>query len=299
MRPTQPSVVPSRVAFTLVELLVVVAIIAVLIGLLLPAVQKVRAAAQRISCANNLKEIGLALHNYHDANKVFPAGFTNQGTFAYTGWQLQLLPYLEEGSLYNQSIAFLTAHPGETDSYPAGGFVMSTFICPANTRPSVLVIVGVAFELTSYQGNAGTVSSLPVSGDGVLYCGSNVRLTDVTDGTANTIAVGERPCTGNLFWGWGFAPQGVTGGGDGDTVLGANDTFLATAFGDLSTNVGLRAPRQPNTTAAIDGAHYWSFHDGGANFVFCDGSVHFLSYSANDVFVAMCTRNGGEVFALP
>lgn len=289
-----------RRAFTLIELLVVIAILAILIGLLLPAVQKVRSAAQRVSCSNNLKQIGLALHNYHSANEVFPAGFNTSGTFTDTGWQLQLLPYLEQDSLFTQSFVYLTAHPGGTDStaFLAGSFVMSMFICPANTRPLVDVYAGVTYEITSYMGNAGTSSGNPVSGDGILYSGSNVHITDITDGTENTIAVGERPCTGDLYWGWGFAPFG-TGYGDGDTVLGSNDSSLATRLGDAAANVGLRPPTQPHTAAEIDGAHYWSFHDGGANFVFCDGSVHFLNYSADAVFVQLCTRNGGEVFALP
>jgi prepilin-type processing-associated H-X9-DG protein len=176
---------------------------------------------------------------------------------------------------------------------------MSMFICPSNTRPPTINYGGVNYELTSYMGCAGTTSNFPVSGDGVLYLNSAVKLVQITDGTSNTIAVGERPVTGDLYYGWGFAPYG-NGAGDGDTVLGANDTYLATILGDLPTNVGLQQPRQPpNSTSEIDGAHYWSFHTGGANFLYCDGSVHFLPYSASSVFPALCTRAGGEVFSAP
>lgn len=290
----------SRRAFTLIELLVVIAIIAILIGLLLPAVQKVREAAARMKCSNNLKQIGLGLHNYHDTNGTFPAGYYNSGTFCYTGWQLQLLPYLEQQNLWNQSYAWLKAHQYQTDtnSFPAAGFNMAMFVCPSNTRQPTYVYGGVTYELTSYMGCAGTTSNFPVSGDGVLYCNSKVRLTDITDGTSETIAVGERPVTGDMYFGWGFSPYGY-GAGDGDTVLGSKDSTLAVYMGDLSTNIGLQTPRQPNTTAEIDGAHYWSFHTGGANFLYCDGSVHFLSYSAGSVFPMLCTRSTGEVFTQP
>jgi prepilin-type N-terminal cleavage/methylation domain-containing protein/prepilin-type processing-associated H-X9-DG protein len=288
-----------RKGFTLIELLVVIAIIAILIGLLVPAVQKVRAAAARTQCQNNLHQMGIALSAYHEANHHFPAGYYSSGTFVYTGWQLQLLPYMEQANLWAESSTFLTAQPGNTDStsFPAAGFDMPGFTCPLNTRPTTMMYGGVTYECTSYMGVTGTSSNNPISGNGVLYSMSHVRFTDITDGSSNTLAVGERPCTGDLYYGWGFSPYG-TGAGDGDTVLGSNDTALAVTMGDVATNIGFRAPTQPNTTAEIDGAHFWSFHDGGANFLFCDGSVQFLAYSAGNVFPQICTRNGGETFTL-
>jgi prepilin-type N-terminal cleavage/methylation domain-containing protein/prepilin-type processing-associated H-X9-DG protein len=292
--------ISRRKAFTLIELLVVIAIIAILIALLVPAVQKVREAAARTQCVNNLKQMGLALHNYHGVYKVLPSGYYPSGTFTYTGWQLQLLPYLDQAPMWNLCNTYLQANVGGTDStaYPAVDFKMAVFICPSNTRPLDMNYGGVNYELTSYMGVTGTSSNNPISADGVLYSGSQVKLVQITDGTSNTLAVGERPCTGDTYYGWGFAPYG-TGAGDGDTVLGSRDVALAGALGDVATNVGLQPPSQPQTTGEIDGAHFWSFHPGGANFLFCDGSVHFLSYSVNNILPALATRAGGETIQLP
>jgi prepilin-type processing-associated H-X9-DG protein len=135
------------------------------------------------------------------------------------------------------------------------------------------------------------------SADGILYVNSTVRMTDVIDGTSNTIAVGERPAVGDTYFGWGFAPYG-TGAGDGDTVIGSSDASLALSVGDIATNIGFRQAR--NTTNAVnewDVAHFWSFHTNGANFLLGDGSVRYMSYAVTPAtFAAMCTRNGGEVF---
>jgi prepilin-type N-terminal cleavage/methylation domain-containing protein/prepilin-type processing-associated H-X9-DG protein len=286
--------ISRRKAFTLIELLVVIAIIAILIALLVPAVQKVREASARTQCTNNIKQMGIALHGYHDVQKVFPAGYHTSGVFTYTGWQLQLLPYLDQTPLWNECYAYLEANQGETDNnaFPAVDFVMRVFICPANTRPLSDTYQGVHYSLTSYMGICGTSSYNPISQDGVLYSESKVTLTGISDGASNTVMVGERPCTADLWYGWGFAPGGYAGAGD--TLLGSKDTALAASMGDLTTNVGLLPQRVPLTTAEIDGAHFWSFHPGGAQFLFCDGSVQFLAYSANGIFVALTTRNGNE-----
>jgi prepilin-type processing-associated H-X9-DG protein len=244
--------------------------------------------------------MGVALHAYHDVHRHFPAGYYSSGTFTYTGWQLQLLPFLEQESLWTQCVTYLEANVGGTDSnsYPAVNYLMPMFICPSNVHPPTYNYAGVNYELTSYMGVTGTTSNSPVSADGVLYSNSQVRFSDITDGSSNTLAIGERPTTGDNYYGWGFAPYG-TGAGDGYTVLGSKDAALAHAMGDVATNIGFRQPLQPLGTAEIDGAHFWSFHTSGANFLFSDGSVHFLSYSVNTFFPQLCTRAGGETFTLP
>ncbi|HZZ80354.1 MAG TPA: DUF1559 domain-containing protein, partial [Gemmataceae bacterium] len=299
--PVHTSCPKRRRGFTLIELLVVIAIIAILIALLVPAVQKVREAAARTQCVNNLKQMGLALHNYHGIYKVLPPGYTSSGTYMYTGWQLQLLPFLDQAPLFAQCTTYLQANVGNTDStaFPAVDSKLPVFICPTNTRPLDFNYGGVLYELTSYMGVAGTVSRSPISADGVLYANSKITLVGISDGTSNTIAVGERPATGDLNYGWGFAPYGSTGCGDGDTVIGTRDTALATAMGDVATNVGLVPALQPNNSSEVDGAHFWSFHTGGANFLFADGTVRFLSYSANNILPALGTRSSGESVAIP
>jgi prepilin-type processing-associated H-X9-DG protein len=176
------------------------------------------------------------------------------------------------------------------------------YICPANTRPATVSgpVAGTdcPVSLLSYLGSAGTTSNNPVSTDGVLFSDSKIRLTDIADGTSNTLMVGERPCTGDLSYGWWPAAYG-TGAGDGDCVLGARDIVLASVMGDLPTNIGLKAPTSPQTTAEIDGAHWWSFHPGGVNFLYADGTVHFVTYSADAILPQLSTRNGGEIFDLP
>jgi prepilin-type N-terminal cleavage/methylation domain-containing protein/prepilin-type processing-associated H-X9-DG protein len=302
MRHPSPRLRPlARSAFTLIELLVVIAIIAILIGLLLPAVQKVREAAARMKCQNNMKQQGLALHMYHDTLNAFPSGFYMYGSvpYGYTGWQLQLLPYIEQQALFNQSTAFLKSQPYNTDStaFPAVNFQSKMFICPSNGRPTTMNYGGVNYGLTSYMGCAGTNSSTS-AGDGILYANSAVCITDIVDGTSNTIMVGERPVPGDLYYGWGFSPYGCYGTGDGDTVLGTRDTSLAACMGDSSANVGLQPQRAPQDKGEIDGAHFWSYHTGGANFLFGDGSVRMLPYTANSVIIQLGTRASGEVFTL-
>jgi prepilin-type N-terminal cleavage/methylation domain-containing protein/prepilin-type processing-associated H-X9-DG protein len=317
-----------RAGFTLVELLVVIAIIAVLIGLLLPAVQKVREAANRIKCQNNLKQIALACHSYHDANRAFPLSTDRRSYPAYVGYVTEiipLLPFLEQGNLYqdlyNQAVAHHT-YMGELTSFAAAPGSLSAaplavLACPSDRLPSPPAAsrtVGTNtyyFGLTSYVGNWESVLRGPANtfNDGIFVdTGQPVSLPGITDGTSNTILFGERsnydpnwttftqqfpPLDGVPFYAafsaWGCASITLSPQGVGSRPL--NSTLV------IADPLGA-------TDLLARGYTYGSGHPQGANFAFCDGSVHFLSNAVNSaatlaggatILEALSSRNGGEV----
>jgi prepilin-type N-terminal cleavage/methylation domain-containing protein len=319
----------GRGGFTLIELLVVIAIIAVLIGLLLPAVQKVRDAANRIKCANNLRQMGLALHNYHDVNNQFPPALDNRerppgfrkvdtyvGFYPYWSWMARLMPFYEQDNLYRVADAWAHSEGPPYSTYkfwPWGGFwlspqtpanpalgqVVQVWVCPADTRsgysvpgsdPAIGLNGSVAF--TAYVGVSGIRGDGSGDRSGILSYNRTTKMADITDGTSNTLLVGERPPSRDLVYGWWFAGAGYDGSGTGDVVLGARDVGYAANAGCPATKVGL----QPgNINVDCDQMHFWSLHSGGANFIYGDASVRFLNYGADRVLPALATRNGGEV----
>ena len=188
-------------AFTLVELLVVIAIIGILVALLLPAVQAAREAARRMSCSNNLKQLGLASHNYHDTHKKFPAGSLNWATlpgqvnppkFRNVSLFVLLLPQVEQGPL---SAAWDFNDPWQNVLAGRAATVLSVLQCPsdASTTKVATDSSGRQFGLTSYGGNGGVQSYHPnrATRDGVFYFGSDVRIADILDGTTNTLLFGN------------------------------------------------------------------------------------------------------------
>jgi prepilin-type N-terminal cleavage/methylation domain-containing protein len=321
-----------RSGFTLIELLVVIAIIGILIALLLPAVQKVRDAANRTKCQNNMKQMGIMLHHYHDVYGSFPSGVEDTqeninghpagsgmhvGVHAWWSWMALTMQYYEQDNLYKVADDYARANPtldpwGQPGGQqnPVLGMTVKMWTCPADSRTELATDVpdpngGPTFHVafTEYLGVQGIMNHDKL---GILYFESKTRMAEVTDGLSNTFLVGERPPSTDLDFGWWFAGAGYGTSaqyGTGDVVLGPREngyvTFIA-SFADTKPSsckkpsyIGLK-PGDINDDC--DQAHFWSLHSGGANFLIGDGSARFVSYSLDQTTLeGLCTRNRGEV----
>lgn len=271
------SVPRRRKAFTLIELLVVIAIIAILIALLLPAVQQAREAARRTQCKNNLKQIGLALHNYHDVSLSFPPGWIDQGADGNSvwNWTAAILPQLEQRALYDQ-LNVGNSPPVDALADPVRVELMrqplAAFRCPSDTGPPLnndpnRLNSGESLAVSNYVGNAGSnrLERFRPDADGLYTQNINVRIRDVTDGTSNTFAVGERAWNLN-----GFALKAG--------VMFMNRTAFAnqTNFGAVySLGSGQTPINCTNDNICQRG--FSSQHTGGGQFLLLDGSVRFVS----------------------
>jgi prepilin-type N-terminal cleavage/methylation domain-containing protein len=293
--------VRPRRGFTLIELLVVIAIIAILIGLLLPAVQKVREAAARAKCTNNLKQIALALHNHESTYGRLPPprgdlqSPTQNTTFTvYGGWMCNVLPFIEQKQLRDVLSPFV---PGYQNN---AGKAVPTYTCPSDPRSLSALSYPDAYAqgaFTSYLGVTGADAdpNIQISGptNGIFDVTSKgYPLISITDGTSNTLMIGERPPALDMVWGW----WGVS---DYDCLLSANQQWSFYS-GCIYPGV-FRAPRFPLTQANCAGESnfFWSYHTGGGNWAMGDGSIRYLPFSASNVTLPMATRNGGEVFNAP
>ncbi len=309
--------------FTLIELLVVIAIIAVLIALLLPAVQQAREAARRSQCKNNLKQLGLAVHNYHDTYNLFPAGMLNWPTPVGQAYRppnnravslfCSLLAYLDQGPLaqewdYNNPFLNVVAQRTAT--------ILPVLVCPSDimaspihesTPTSVVPPVLARYALGSYGGNAGRwsyhPSRLPAGfvPDGLFYMNSKHRMRDILDGSTCTLCFGERAHRDIAYNAWATANSRTTMDGYGfwapSTGLpGLGDVTLGT-----DQNINYRHPTSgtiPNQNSYEDArvSAAGSEHVGGAHVTLCDGSSRFISENIDrGVWTSLGTRAKAEI----
>jgi len=269
----------ERFGFTLLELLIVSAILSVLSGLFLGGIQKVREAGSKLRCGNNLKEVGLAVHHYHDDYRHVPACRDDVNVCSGPrGWPYKILPYLDEAALF----AAATADPASGDNR------LAVFACPSDPREFG------PYGITSYVGVTGSAYQPFGASNGVFVPSNSVgiRLTDITDGLSNTLMAGERPPSADMIWGWWFFT-------DFDNLLAADKNSCIAEY--VGSEIQSRYANCTNSRFSPGGItddcaveHFWSAHSDGANWLFADGSVRFLSYAAADLIIPLSTRNGGE-----
>jgi prepilin-type N-terminal cleavage/methylation domain-containing protein/prepilin-type processing-associated H-X9-DG protein len=292
----------SRSAFTLIELLVVLAIVSLLLGLLLPAIQHVREAANRTTCQNNLHQLGLALHNYHDKYGVLPSGYLcrcrpdNDYTAPGWGWGALLLPFIEQQSLTRQ-IGW--RNPVEqAGNQEVRIAIVRLFACPSDRETGVFTVQdpngapladAATNSYAACYGAGGEIADAPSKGNGLFFRNSRLRPADILDGLSNTLAIGERgafftqtPWAGAVTHGTTRVTPGAPT--NSQAVEGAATQTLAHT-GSHTLNDGNADPDD-----------FFTPHPGVGAFLFADGSVRSIKASVDlEVLQALSTRSGGEI----
>ena len=315
-----------RRGFTLIELLVVIAIIAVLIAMLLPAVQAARESARRMSCTNNLKQMGLGMHNFESANGFFPLvapyskgrmignnGYdaTPPATGSQVGpWTVSILDFAEMGYYFDSVRAATTVTQVTNAVASLNPVQVAIYLCPSDpVSANGYLSNNLKYTCTNYLGVTGNDEYMETNpGASLGFQGSNarngifaktshsgsitpipfVRISDVTDGTSNTVAIGERPVSpGRESYSLWMVTDLAT-----SLALPSNNTY------NFKTCTLPAVYKFDDSKTLCSLSHFWSYHPGGSNWLFADGSVRFMKYTVNQsTLFALSSRNGGEVLS--
>lgn len=287
----------DRKGITLVEVLVCIGIIFLLLALIIPAIQRVRGAADQVVCQSKLHQLGTALHLYHQNHGRFPPGCSYEGGQSpqpHLSWMARLLPYLDQEPLWQTTLKAFEEEKFFLRNPPHVGVstIMPAFLCPTDNRRLRKFGPRITAAFTSFQGVVGTNQE---KRDGVLFLDSRVRLEDCFDGAEYTLMVGERPTSSSGRLGWWYAGWGQAKDGNADLVLGVNELNVSRP----------QCPSGPYEFGRgrlgdeCDAFHYWSLHSGGAHFLMVGGATPYFRYSAKDVLPALATRAGHEPAQLP
>jgi prepilin-type N-terminal cleavage/methylation domain-containing protein len=309
-----------RRAYTLIEVLVVLFIIGILTALLLPAVQYARERANQVRCRNNLRQIGLALHNYHDTLGSFPAAYhyidplsktaakrtvvvrpPGQPKGVYTdpgwGWAAYILPYIDQNPLFQN--CYFGESIGTVRNHDARTTIIGTYVCPSDqvgtgtytvlsevNRPICDVAT---ISYAACYGAGGSIGENPSGGNGIFYRNSATRITDITDGASNTIAVGERATL--------FCPTGWAGAVSGGTTrIPPTAPVYLVSIEEAPVQVMCRVGSKQLNSPISEPYDFFTPHPAVAHFAFADGSVHALPFGTDVTTLrALSTIAGGEV----
>lgn len=281
-------------------MLVVISIGALMLGLSLPAIAKIRSFADSIRCRSRLRQVGMALGSYQANNTHLPPGCSVLGgkdPMPYASWLARLLPFVEHDALWQTTVAAYEAEKSFRVSPPHVGLStkVAVFQCPAAARADELKDWQ-RFK-TAFTCYLGVEGSDQTRKDGLLYLDSRTSLADCPDGTSQTLLVGERPPSPDGEFGWWYAGWGQAKEGSADMVLGARERATHRTFKSCPESANRFRGGSPNSQC--DALHFWSMHPGGAHFLFADGSARLLDYSADAILAALATRAGGEAVIAP